>query len=164
MKSLTREAVAGDRASVRSSRIENPRGAGVFRSRPVSRILSRATIHLGPALPPISSGLPGPGRATCRRSCLALHRVGFTSDAPCHHGAGALLPHHFTLAGEAVHVLPLRLGGVVSVALSLGFPRVGVTDHPCPVVSGLSSKALHLRDCSACTVEHSVDAARLAVL
>jgi len=32
------------------------------------------------------------------------------------------------------------VGGVFSVALSRGFPRVGVTDHPCPVVSGLSSK------------------------
>jgi len=64
-----------------------------------------------------------------------LHRVGFTSDAPCHHGAGALLPHHFTLAGRAVHVGRHDLGGVVSVALSLGFPRVGATDHPalrCP--------------------------------
>ena len=27
------------------------------------------------------------------------------------------------------------------MALSLGFPRVGATDHPCPSVSGLSSKA-----------------------
>ena len=39
-----------------------PRG-GRSRSRPVSRILSWTTIHLGPALPPISCGPPGPGRA-----------------------------------------------------------------------------------------------------
>ena len=41
------------------------------------------------------------------------------------------------------------------MALSRGFPRVGVTDHPCPVMSGLSSKAHHLRDCSASKVKHN---------
>jgi len=54
---------------------------------------------------------------------------------PRHRSAGALLPHHFTLTGRTVHVWPLGLGGVVSVALSRGFPRVGATDHPalwCP--------------------------------
>ena len=74
----------------------------------------------GPAWPCTGWGLPRP---------------------PCHHGAGALLPHHFTLTGEAIQLRLPRLGGVVSVALSLGFPRVGATDHPCPLVSGLSSKA-----------------------
>jgi hypothetical protein len=43
--------------------VERPRGAGSFRRRPVSRILSRAAIHL--------CGLPGPWRVTCKRSCLA---------------------------------------------------------------------------------------------
>ena|SRR6516165_1964881 len=47
------------------------------------------------------------------------------------------------------------LGGVVSVALSRGFRRVGVTDHPYPVMSGLSSKASHLRDCSASKAKDS---------
>ena len=42
---------------------EAPPGAGLLRSRPVSRILSRAVIHL--------RGLPGPWRVTCERSCLA---------------------------------------------------------------------------------------------
>ena len=32
-----------------------------------------------------------------RRSCLALHRAGFAWP-PCHHDAGALLPHLFTFA------------------------------------------------------------------
>ena len=40
-----------------------PPEAGPFRSRPISRILSRAVIHL--------SGLPGPWRVTYKRSCLA---------------------------------------------------------------------------------------------
>ena len=56
---------------------------------------------------------------------------------------------------RTISTLPARdsaevpdVGGVISVALSRGFPRVGVTDHLRPVVSGLSSKA-YLRDCSA---------------
>jgi hypothetical protein len=74
---------------------------GPFRSGPVSRILSRATIYLtgteaprgrrsGPAA---YLDLAGQGR----RSCLALHRAGFAWP-PRHRGAGALLPHHFTFA------------------------------------------------------------------
>jgi len=60
---------------------------------------------------------------------LALHRVGFAWP-PRHRDAGALLPHHFNLAGPRPDVLAASLGGVISVALSRGFPRVGVTDHP----------------------------------
>jgi hypothetical protein len=47
---------------------------------------------------------------------------------PCHsccHERGALLPHHFTLT------VPVRgLGGMFSVALSVGSRRPGVTWHP----------------------------------
>jgi hypothetical protein len=46
---------------------------GPLVSRPISRILSRAIIHL--------SGLPGPWRAAYERSCSALHQVGFTLAA-----------------------------------------------------------------------------------
>jgi len=60
---------------------------------------------------------------------LALHRVGFTWP-PRHRDAGALLPHLFNLAVPRPHVRAAVLGGVFSVALSRGFPRVGVTDHP----------------------------------
>jgi hypothetical protein len=74
-----------------------------------------------------------------------LHRVGFAWPA-CRHAAGALLPHHFTLAGDGPHVRARRLGGVISVALSRGFPRVGSPDHPRPAVSGLSSRAGFLPD------------------
>jgi len=59
--------------------------------------------------------------------------VGFAWP-PRHRDAGALLPHHFTLAGprgtagEPASTVT-NVGGVFSVALSRGFPRVGVTDH-----------------------------------
>ena len=63
--------------------------------------------------------LAGPGH----RSCLALHRAGFAWP-PRHRDAGALLPHHFTFACAR---LLARHRPCVSVALSRGFPRVGVT-------------------------------------
>jgi hypothetical protein len=54
-----------------------------------------------------------------------LHRVGF-AQPPRHRDAGALLPHHFTLAGP-----PFTWDGgrrrFVSVALSRGFPRVDIS-------------------------------------
>jgi hypothetical protein len=46
-------------------------------SPPVSRILSRTTIHLGASLPVRSCGLPGTRSTGRRRPCLALLRVGF---------------------------------------------------------------------------------------
>jgi len=55
--------------------------------------------------------------------------VGFAWP-PRHRDAGALLPHHFTLARTRLQLQVARVGGVISVALSRGFPRVGVTDHP----------------------------------
>src|ERR1051325_1678291 len=51
---------------------------------------------------------------------------------------GALLPHHFTLAAHAVPE-DRWLGGVFSVALSLGPPPPGVTRHRASVEPGLSS-------------------------
>jgi len=62
---------------------------------------------------------------TYKRSCLALHRVGFAQPLR-RRNAGALLPHHFTLAGP-----PFTWDGgrrrFVSVALSRGFPRVDIS-------------------------------------
>ena len=78
--------------------------------------------------------LAGPGR----RSCLALHRAGFAWP-PRHRDAGALLPHLFTFACTRLTCC-LRHRPCVSVALSRGFPRVGVTHRPRPLVSGLSSR------------------------
>ena len=70
-----------------------------IRSRPISRVLSRAAIHLGRASPFASSNLP-------RNSCGHTKRSSIRSCSgwglPCHrcrHLCGALLPHHFTLTG-----------------------------------------------------------------
>ena len=51
---------------------------------------------------------------------------------PCHgccHPRGALLPHHFTLTGQPA-MNQDDVGGVFSVALSIGSRRPGVTWHP----------------------------------
>ena len=95
---------------------------------PVSGILSGTAIYLGRSLPNASSGLPGPSRAPWRgsggrvqsrrlggppvRSCLSLHRVGFARP-PRRRGAGALLPHHFTLAGSTCRLRGRELGRYV---------------------------------------------------
>src|SRR5436305_1012992 len=52
---------------------------------------------------------------------MVLLQMGFTRPAD-HPAAGELLPHHFTLAR--------RSRRYVSVALSLGSPPLGVTQHP----------------------------------
>ena len=69
-------------------------------SESVSRILSWTTIYLagrsnrrGLSAPATYLNLAWPGQ----RFCLVLHRTGFTWP-PCHHDAGALLPHLFTFA------------------------------------------------------------------
>jgi hypothetical protein len=108
-------------------------------SQPVGRVLctrSRgpATIHLRLPLPTASCGLPTSiGRAALKRSrdrapknaaLLDLAPGGVYQAATVTHGAGGLLHHRFTLtSGQAG-------GGLFSVALSRGSPRVGVTDHP----------------------------------
>ena len=50
----------------------------------------------------------------------------------CYQAPGGLLPHPFTLTRA-------RTGGLLSVALSVGLPRPGVTRHRRFVESGLSS-------------------------
>src|SRR5437879_4522105 len=54
---------------------------------------------------------------------LVLLQMGFARPA-CHHAAGALLPHHFTLTRSRRRY--------VSVALSVGSPPLGVTQHLSP--------------------------------
>src|SRR6478735_285929 len=100
---------------------------GFFGSRPVSRILSWVTISLGRQLPDGSSGVPGSSAGRVIGTCFALHRTGF-GEPPCHHGAGGLLPHRFTLTGTDP-------GGLLSVPLSIGFRRLGFPQRPalrCP--------------------------------
>ena len=89
------------------------RVAGAPPNRPISRILSRAVIYLGPALPPASCGPPGTWRAACKRPGLALlpAEVGrFTPGA------------YSCLFPEGVSQAP----GIVTVPLFL--PFVGRTD------------------------------------
>ncbi len=103
-------------------------------SRTVSRILYRrvspsaATIHLGAPLPAPSSGLPeSSGGQPSNASCLTLLPVGFTEPF---RSPGTLVVSYTT-----VSPLPPRPpegrpgGGLFSVALSRGSPRVGVTHH-----------------------------------
>src|SRR5258708_23368414 len=61
-------------------------------------------------------------------SYLVLLREGFAWPAG-HAAAGGLLPHRFTLAlRTSLETGPL--GGLISVALSFGSPRLGVTQRP----------------------------------
>ena len=116
------------------------------RSRPISRVLSRAIIPLGPTSPWVSSGLPGSARgsgAACsvaRACCFPIwpySRWGLPCQ-PCYQGRGALLPHRFTLAVPRGFTRE-SLGGLLSVALSVGSRPPGVTWHPDPPEPGLSS-------------------------
>src|SRR5262245_17578953 len=72
-------------------------------SRPISRVLSGATIPLGCASPRTSSGLPGSARGPRAAACAACFPIWPCSrrGLPCRRRCrrrGALLPHHFTLA------------------------------------------------------------------
>jgi len=109
-------------------------------SRPVGRVLCArlrgpAAIHLGLPLPAASCGLPASiGRAALSRSRrsapspvplpLDLAPGGVYLAAQVTLSAGGLLHHRFTLTPGVAG------GGLFSVALSRGSPRVGVTDHP----------------------------------
>ena len=111
---------------------------------PVSRILctgrlaaSRpAVIHLGLPSPAGSSGLPaGIGRATLNRlrsapeaaRLLALLQVGFTEPS---RSPGMLVVSYTTVSPLPRPVDLMGRGGLFSVALSRGSPRVAVSNHP----------------------------------
>ncbi|MDQ1636319.1 MAG: hypothetical protein QOJ32_3128, partial [Frankiaceae bacterium] len=91
-------------------------------------------IYLGLPLPTASSGLPagsgGPPSNACAAPPVARLRLldlapgGVYLAVRVAPDAGALLPHRFTLTSS-----PKRGGGLFSVALSRGSPRVGVTHH-----------------------------------
>ncbi len=74
------------------------------------------------------SGLPGDiGRAG--RPTFDLAPGGVYRAARVTPGAGALLPHRFTLACDCGS-RPPPIGGLFSVALSCGSPRLAVSQHP----------------------------------
>src|ERR1700680_4931814 len=104
-------------------------------SRPVRRILSGPVRARGGHLsrPAVARRLqratPGsrsrsPGR-TGRPPLSGLAPGGVCRAARVTPGAGALLPHRFTLTCACHHAI----GGLFSVALSCGSPRLGVTQH-----------------------------------
>jgi len=95
-------------------------------------------IYLGRASPRASSGRLE--MLASRAGSLSLSDLapgGVCLAAPVTRDTGALLPHPFTLAGAR-----RRLGGLLSVALSLGSPPPGVTRHRVSVEPGLSSPGL----------------------
>ena len=106
-------------------------------SPPVSGILSptlagvRVAIHL--CSPPEGGAhrLPSEHRTGSPAFDSTLLRVGFTKP-PGHPDAGALLPHRFTLpCSRAARCRVVRaIGGLFSVALSCGSPRLAVSQHP----------------------------------
>ncbi len=95
------------------------------RSRPISRVLSRTVIPLGAASPLRSSNLPGD---TAGRGIVSL--FGLAPGGVCRAG---LLPDSRCALTAPFHPYHARLstpfGGLLSVALSVGSRRPGVTWH-----------------------------------
>jgi hypothetical protein len=120
----------------RPSRVARKSRAQRVGRRPVSRVLSRTIIPLGPVSPQASSSLPGshgripletqPVTAVFRLPYLALLQVGFTVPPMLPPARCALTApfHPYRRRG-----FPLRLGGLLSVALSVGSRPPGVTWH-----------------------------------
>ena len=118
-----------------------PFGRSSCVSSPVSRILSRGpkptwvAIYLRPS---VAGRLVRPTRRHQASNLQtspysALHRVGLARP-PCHHDAGALLPHLFTVAAGQTGVLCIFCGAFPGVSPAGRYPA------PCSTVSGLSSK------------------------
>ena len=100
-------------------------------SRPVSRVLSGAIIHLGPPSPAASSDLPGSAAGHGIASLFGLATGGVYLAAACYHLRGALLPHHFTLTP--------RTGRYIFCCTFRGLAPPRRYLAPCPVEPGLSS-------------------------
>jgi len=97
------------------------------------------TIPLGHSSPSASRDRPGRRRESAPGPCGPAVPTWSCSrwGLPCrrrYRRRGALLPHPFTLAARRS-----ELGGLLSVALSLGSPPPGVTRHRASVEPGLSS-------------------------
>ena len=99
--------------------------AGEWRSRPISRVLSWTVIPLGAASPLRSSSLPGD---TAGRGIVSL--FGLAPGGVCRAGP---LPDSRCALTAPFHPYHARLatpfGGLLSVALSVGSRRPGVTWH-----------------------------------
>ena len=81
------------------------------KSRPISRVLSWATIHLGNMSPCHSCSLPESSASRTIGFLFGLAPSGVYHAMECCHPCGGLLPHHFTLTSmpiktsEAVYFL-----------------------------------------------------------
>ena len=121
-----------------------PNGSG---SRPVSRVLSKAVIHLRRTSPRACSDLPGSGAGHASSPVggvlpyLVLLRVGFTLPpvlpparcaltAPFHPYPASVLAMGVPLRGFMPRTSARARGGLLSVALSVGSRPPGVTWHP----------------------------------
>jgi len=104
------------------------------RSRPISRVLSWTTIHLGEASPPRSCSLPERSAGRAIAFLFGLAPDGVYPAAECYHRRGALLPHLFTLTSPAGLWRYIFCG----TFHRLTPPRCYLA--PCPVEPGLSSK------------------------
>ena len=101
-------------------------------SRSISRVLSRATIHLGRSSPIASSGLPGSGADHTLRPLFGLAPGGVYLAEAVARPRGALLPHPFTLTNRSTNGLASAGygGGLLSAALAVGSHPPGVTWRP----------------------------------
>ena len=96
-------------------------------SQPISRVLSRAIIHLWPTSPQTFSSLPESNASNIMRFLFGLTPGGVYLATSCYQLRGALLPHHFTLTHRR---LKSDQGGIFSVALAVSSHSPGVTWHP----------------------------------
>ena len=98
-------------------------------SQPVGGVLSTGPLR---AFGCVTIHLCGPPGSVCGRTTLSL--LGLAPDGVYQADqvtpvAGALLPHRFTLT--CAHTLGCwAIGGLFSVALSCGLPRLAVSQHP----------------------------------
>ncbi len=96
-------------------------------SRPISRVLSRTIIHLGIASPQPSSNLPG---NTCGPQAARVHVPLFglapSGVCPATTVASCAVRSYRTISPLPA---PQSIGGIFSVALSVGLLRPGVTWH-----------------------------------
>src|SRR5699024_3086550 len=109
--------------------------AGRFRSRPISRVLSRAIIHLGLSSPTTSCSLPEDNAGRALSSYSALLRTGFTMPQPLPAARCALTaPFHPCLIRATTHQ---RRSTLCCTFRRLAPPRRYLAS--CPVEPGLSS-------------------------
>ena len=96
-------------------------------SRPISRVLSRTTIHLGRTSPYASSDLPGPNAGRALGSLFGLAPGGVYPAATV---TGNAVRSYRTFSPLPQAVLRQIRGGMFSVALSVGSRRPEVIWHP----------------------------------